>query len=292
MNPDSNVLYRALEEAVLAGARHLMSSIATRAAVQVRMKPDHTLILNLDLELQAIMVPLLASLLPVVAEEDESSHRLIDVHQSYFLVDPLDGTTTCKRFMYAGPGQVGFGPLAGLVIGGDVVACAYCNVPERILYTARRGEGCFATPLRDDGREVLTDQRVRLKPNVTHPLSESAVLFYAGKRGEMKLVEYLRNENLVENAYRFGGFANDCTRLARGSEQAIVQFSVRPWDFVAVLLATEAGYDAIVDPQGDSRRFTDWKLKANNPVLVAPAGSLETLAATARNLSPRNVEKR
>jgi fructose-1,6-bisphosphatase/inositol monophosphatase family enzyme len=283
MSPERNNLLRALEEAVIAAARHLKSAISTGAAVHVKMKGDNTLVMNLDLELQSIMMPILVPHLPVVAEEDESTHPLIDRHSSYFLVDPLDGTTTCKRFMHAAAGQVGFGPLAGVVIDGKVAACVYCNLPEAILYTAVRGEGCFSAPFRETGDVLPLATRRRLTADVTAPLSEAGVLFYAGKRGEMKIVEFLRNENLVENAYRFGGFANDCARLSRGYEQILVQFSVRPWDFAAILLAIEAGYGAVVDPHGGAAKFHEWTLRMNNPVLIAPPALLPELTKIVRS---------
>ena len=103
------------------------------------------------------------------------------------------------------------------------------------------------------------------------PLRESAVLYYPGKLGEMDLVKTLRERDIVENVYRFGGFANDCTRLARGFEQLHVQLSLKAWDLPAALIAIEAGHAAIMDPNGKRIPFADWEVADVNPLLLAHA---------------------
>jgi fructose-1,6-bisphosphatase/inositol monophosphatase family enzyme len=72
--------------------------------------------------------------------------------------------------------------------------------------------------------------------------------------------------------YRFGGFANDCARLAQGFEQMSIQFSAKPWDFSAVLLAAEAGLEVWLDPLGRRVPFSDWRISSDNPTIIVQPG--------------------
>mgnify|MGYP003704990719 CR=1 FL=1 len=86
-----------VESAVLDAAGYLVSALESGEQIDVTLKADHTQVLNLDLESQRRILSKLSGSFPILAEEDEGSHSLIDAGGSYFLVDPLDGTTSCKR---------------------------------------------------------------------------------------------------------------------------------------------------------------------------------------------------
>jgi fructose-1,6-bisphosphatase/inositol monophosphatase family enzyme len=85
-------------------------------------------------------------------------------------------------------------------------------------------------------------------------------------------MQHLKNHNAIENMYRFGGFANDCARLAQGFEQMSVQFSAKPWDFSAVLLAAEAGLEVWLDPLGRRVPLNEWRIESNNPLMIMHPG--------------------
>jgi hypothetical protein len=74
---------------------------------------------------------------------------------------------------------------------------------------------------------------------------------------------------IVETAYRFGGFANDCQRLACGFEQLQIQYTVKAWDFSATLFESEAGLDVWCDPLGKGVSYADWKVRLLNPIIAA-----------------------
>jgi fructose-1,6-bisphosphatase/inositol monophosphatase family enzyme len=101
-------------------------------------------------------------------------------------------------------------------------------------------------------------------------LVEAGVLFFVGHNGETRVMQHLKNNNAIENMYRFGGFANDCARLAQGFEQMSVQFSAKPWDFSAALLAAEAGLEVWLDPLGRRIPLNEWRIEPNNPVIIVP----------------------
>jgi fructose-1,6-bisphosphatase/inositol monophosphatase family enzyme len=258
-----------IESAVLAAARYLVQASISGERPDVQIKADHTMVMNLDLESQRRILAGLGSDFPIVAEEDESSHRLIESSRSYFLVDPLDGTTSCKRFLGQLGGHVGYGPLVGYVEEHQLTVASFFNIPQRALFTAVRGEGCFISypDLSDMGAEAPS-RRTRLVAASVPSLEEAGMLFFISKMGEAAVVHQLKLRNSVENIYRFGGFANDSARLAQGYEQIQLQCLVKPWDFTAVLLAREAGYEVIVDPLGERVPLAEWRMKANNPILA------------------------
>jgi fructose-1,6-bisphosphatase/inositol monophosphatase family enzyme len=258
---------RLVEAAVLEAGRYLASELGSGRALEVSVKSDHSLVMNLDLESQRRILQKLGSDTPIVAEEDESSHPLIEKEGSYFLVDPLDGTTSCKRFLGERGGQVGYGPLVGYVHENRLSVASFYSVPHRQLFTAVLGQGAFVSEV-DFVTAASADVRRRLEPKICPSLSEAGVLFFVGTTGEAKVVQHLKDLHAVENIYRFGGFANDCCRLAQGKEQLSVQFSVKPWDFTAVLIAAEAGLSVWADPLGKKVSLADWRIAMNNPLIV------------------------
>ena len=256
------------ERAVLSAARYLVDEMNSGRKPEVWVKPDHTLVMNIDLECQKRVLAELTrdGQQRIVAEEDEASHSLIEVGGSYFLVDPLDGTTSCRRFLGERGGQIGYGPLVGYVKDDALSVACFFNAPHRRLYTAVKGEGTYEVDVDFSDLSTLGNRR-RLRSEPVERLVHAGVLFYLGTLGEGKVMQLMRNENAIENMYRFGGFASDCARLARGSEQVSVQFAVKPWDFSGVLLSAEAGLNIYLDPLGDKIPLDSWKIQMNNPII-------------------------
>jgi fructose-1,6-bisphosphatase/inositol monophosphatase family enzyme len=257
-------------QAVLDSAQYLDRANLEKSALSVQVKPDNTLVMNLDLESQRRILPYLQGEYPIVAEEDPISHALISSEDSYFLVDPLDGTTSCKRFWGQQGGQVGFGPLVGFIKNHQLLASVFYSVPHRKLFTAVRGEGAHVTVFSADW--TITEHYRPLKVLPCQDLSKAGVVFLMSAGRETRIVEHLYLQNAVENVYRFGGCASDCARLAQGYEQIMVSFSVKPWDFPAVLLAAEAGCEVYCDPLARRLLLGEWRLEANNPIIIIPAG--------------------
>ena len=273
--PFSHIV-QVVESAVLDAAQYLEHAASTGVALQVNVKADHTLVMNLDLESQRRVLSRLPEGHKVVAEEDESSHGLIHSAESYFLVDPLDGTTSCKRFFGQKGGHVGYGPLVGYVHEGALAVASFYNVPQGKLLTAVKGQGAYvATP--DFSQAQAPLKRERLQPAPCNSLVQAGILFFIGHHGESRVMQHLRNNNALENMYRFGGFANDCSRLAQGFEQMSVQFSAKPWDFSAVLLAAEAGLEVWLDPLGRRIPLDQWRVEPNNPLIIVQPGIREEL---------------
>lgn len=258
-----------MESALCAAAAFLHAAVRDPKTMTVTKKADATLVTSLDTGSQHIILEQLGPKLPIVAEETESSHQLIS-SKEYYLVDPLDGTTSCKRFLGVSGGQIGFGPLLGYVRSGRLLAACFYNLPHNQVISAVRGHGVYISTGFSALPPIL--ERERLNVDSCTALHESAVLFYTGLSGEMDAITRLRKSDAIENVYRFGGFANDCTRLASGSEQIGIQFSAKPWDLSALLFPLEAGLTAIFDPFGRAVALDDWAMQPNNPLVIAHPG--------------------
>ncbi len=251
----------------MAAAQYILRCFDDPASIQVDRKADMTLVTSIDLGVQKLLIDRLQGQYPIVAEEDRSSHALLGREKSYLLIDPLDGTTSCKRFLNTIGGQIGYGPLVGLVENNRLVLSVFYNLPQRALFSAVRGGGTMMSEILPDASIPEFSKRQTLKIKPACALNESATLFYIGTKEELDIVHYLKKQGEVENFYRFGGFANDCTRLARGFEQIQVQFAVRPWDASATLLSYEAGFDFVMDPLGKKQRFEEYEMAMNNPLV-------------------------
>jgi myo-inositol-1(or 4)-monophosphatase len=260
-----------IREAVVEAARYLDRASRSGEGLRVEVKADNTLVMNLDLESQRIIINRLTGSYPIVAEEDSASHDRISSTNTYFLIDPLDGTTSCKRFLGQRGGHVGYGPLVGFVLEGELAVAAFYSIPHRQLFTAVKGQGTFVTTFGEDWA-VVESERKLIAPACTD-MKQAGMLFFISPYGEAPVVEFLRRHHAVENIYRFGGFASDCARLAQGYEQIQLQFVVKPWDFSAVLLSAEAGCEVFCDPLGRRTPLNDWRLESNNPIVTLPAGT-------------------
>ncbi|MFN4894932.1 MAG: inositol monophosphatase family protein [Pseudomonadota bacterium] len=255
-----------IKQAVIDAAEYLTKALGSGKPLELNYKSDSTLVMNLDLESQRIILQHLQDSYPIVAEEDPASHARISEGGSYFLVDPLDGTTSCKRFLGQRGGHVGYGPLVGFVHQGELVVAAFFSIPHRRLFMAVSGQGTTMTDFGDDFRSVQTAKKL-VAPECLD-LKQAGMLFFISQFGEASVVEYLRKQNAIENIYRFGGFASDCARLAQGYEQIQIQFAVKPWDFAAVLLAAEAGCEVFCDPLKRRVPLKQWRIEHNNPVVT------------------------
>ncbi len=117
-NTDDSKLFELLQRATLAGGAAIER--AAKNEITVEWKPDRTMVMNLDIASQTAILKVLGNALPIVSEEDPASHSLIEQGSDLFVVDPLDGTSSCRRALknYGKfiPSESGF----GLFIGGGL----------------------------------------------------------------------------------------------------------------------------------------------------------------------------
>jgi fructose-1,6-bisphosphatase/inositol monophosphatase family enzyme len=287
-------IYDLMEIACLDATRLLLSELQEGKDLQVERKADHTLVTRLDLLSQKTIVTRLGSICKVASEEDAATHSRVMEDGFCITVDPLDGTSACKRFGAVRGGQVGFGPLLGLFRDRKLQASCYYNVPTKTFFAAKLGSGCTRSkvnPLEGQRAPLWRDREILKVDAANITFKDAGVLFYPGVNGEMRVLEQLRRQENIEVAYRFGGFANDCSRLAQGFEQMGIQFICKPWDLPAALFPVEAGLTAQFP---ESAKFDRWQslgeyeVRAENPLLICPAhlgGGLREIAQAAMGAS-------
>lgn len=270
-----------MEQAVIAAGRYLTDRLKSPEKVEVWRKADNSLVMELDLEAERRISEVLAPVAPLVCEEADETHSLLTTASKFWLVDPVDGTSSCEKFLRGEGRETGFGPLVGWIEDGRAHACCFYHIPEDTLYTALLGEGAWS--LRDALSQLTLpplEHRVRLGANCPVDLAHASVLFYPGKLGESALVAKLKAAHPAIEARHLGGFASDCARVASGREQLQCQFSVKPWDYTVTLLAKEAGLRVLFDPMGAAQYFEKWQVQRNNPVLIYPPSMENVLPST------------
>ena len=259
-------------ESLIQASSHIFDLINKKEVLSTWTKENGSLVTNLDIECEKLIVGILKNIFPIVTEEDPSTHQILNSESTYFTVDPIDGTTACKRYLYELGGHVGFGPLIGYVRDGQFVSSCFFHIPRRTIYLAIKNSGTFKYAYSSidilEKRIPSFSEFQKLPKCLNVPLSSSAFLFYIGTNGEAQFIEKLKQSGLIENLYRFGGFANDSIRIAEGFEEGQIQFSIKAWDLAASLFTIETGSEAILDPLTNPVYFNDYKVKLNNPILV------------------------
>ena len=269
LNPCKHELIGPLIDVARKAAAWIVNTVSSDRGFHAERKGDGSWLLSLDLECDHLIRSELEGIAPVLSEEARESHTLLNQFDRYFLVDPIDGTSVCRRFPKLEGGQIGFGPLIGVVENHRLTAAAFLHLPRRSLIVAERGAGCYLARLTDlsNPSEDLSFHPV--KPvSFKSSLDQCVGLVALSDGQDLIPVIDLKLKGIIDNVYRFGGFANDTFRLLMGEEHFQIQRSVKSWDFVAAFLAHEIGYRVVMDPYGERVGFEDWSIKANNPILV------------------------
>lgn len=274
LTPEIAEIVALMESSAATAAELILGKLGDQAALSSWRKDDDTVVTAADLAAQELLVKLLQGSFSLVCEEDPSSHALVDTKDEYLLIDPLDGTATARRFGAMQGGQVGFGPIIGLVRKGRLEASVFVNIPQRRGYRAVKGFGVESFAMKNHNHKA---ERFRLEPVHPVPIEKSALLFYAGQNGELDVLATLRKKCALENYYRFGGFANDSVRVASNLEQLQLQFSVKAWDLPAALIPAEVGCGVLIDPQAKCVSLDQHKPRLENPLLVGQPHLLDII---------------
>lgn len=175
----------------------------------------------------------------IYAEENDLCD--IEGKDSYFIIDPIDGTTNFVRELHHSCISV------GLWEKGQIVAAAVYNPFADELFTAERGRGAYL-----NGNPIhVTDADL---PN-SLVLLGSAIYYRDTIPATLRFIEELFPCTL--DVRRGGSAALDLCYLAAGRADLFFECCLRPWDYAAgSLIVTEAG--GIVSAlDGSPLRFYD-----------------------------------
>lgn len=182
--------------------------------------------------------------------EEEKQHD-IQGKESFFIVDPIDGTTNFVRGLHHSCISV------GLYAGGKMESAAVYNPYYDELFTAGRGRGAY-----------LNGKRLEMKPV---SLQESLVLFGSAiyyrdtVPATVRMVQELFPMTL--DFRRGGSAALDLCYVAFGGGDVFFETCLQPWDYAAgSLIVTEAG-GIVTALDGNELRLTSpCSVAAGNPI--------------------------
>ncbi len=184
----------------------------------------------------------------IYAEEGD----LCDIAQrdSYFIIDPIDGTTNFVRELHHSCISV------GLWEKGEIVAAAVYNPFAGELFTAEKGRGAYL-----NGNALhVTDA------DLPHSLVllGSAIYYRDTIPATLRFIEELFPITL--DVRRGGSAALDLCYVAAGKADLFFECCLRPWDYAAgSLIVTEAG-GTVSALDGTPLRFYDrCSVAAGNP---------------------------
>ncbi len=184
----------------------------------------------------------------IYAEEDDLCD--IDERDSYFIIDPIDGTTNFVRDLHHSCISV------GLWEKGEIVAAAVYNPFARELFTAEKGRGAYLNgkPLRVTEADL---------PNSLILLG-SAIYYRDTIPATLRFIEELFPVAL--DVRRGGSAALDLCYLAAGKADLFFECCLRPWDYAAgSLIVTEAGGIASALDGSPLRFYDRCSVAAGNP---------------------------
>ncbi|SLN73505.1 inositol monophosphatase family protein [Oceanibacterium hippocampi] len=147
--------------------------------------------------------------------------------QSYWIVDPLDGTT---NFLHGIPH---FAISIGVEVRGEIVAGLILEPTRDELFFAEKGQGAFM-----NGRRLRVSARAKLP----EALLATGIPFL-GRDGHDRFSAELNHVmDKVAGIRRFGSAALDLAYVAAGRYEAFWERGLSPWDIAAgIILVREAG---------------------------------------------------
>ena len=204
-----------------------------RSGVAVEDKADESPVTIADRETEAAITRAILERFPTHAIFGEEFGRQEGTSAYTWIVDPIDGT---KSFISGSPL---FGMLLGVVRDGH---------PEAGLIRMPALGECIAG-CRGRGAALKGDP-VRCRP--APPLAEARL--YLNESNLLMLREPERFARLAQ-AGRLRRFAYDCysfALLAMGQIDAVVDYDLKPYDYMPVVPVIEAAGGVITDWQGDA----------------------------------------
>ena len=232
----------ALLEACVLAAREAGAEILklVERGFEVETKQDESPVTVCDRAAEHIILAALAEAapaIPIIAEEEVAAGRIPAHGDTYFLVDPLDGT---KEFVRGGDDYT---VNIGLIVGGSPrLGVVYQPACDR-LWGGLVGEGAFAEDA-SGRRAIRTRER---SPNLDAVASKSHLT--------QSTVDYLREAVGECEHVSIGSSLKFCI-VAEGRADIYPRLSpTSEWDTAAGQCVLEAAGGLVVDPRGRPLRY-------------------------------------
>lgn len=258
-----SALINVMERAVRKAGRGLVHDLGEVEQLQVSRKGPADFVSKADVKAEQTIREELSRARPDFGFIQEEGGRIeAKDGDSYWIVDPLDGTT---NFLHGIPH---FAISIGLVQKGDVQAGMVFAPATDELFYAEKGKGAFLNfnRLRASGRTKMADALF------------ATGIPYMGKPGHDRLLSDLKalTDN-VSGIRRFGVASLDLAWVAAGRFDGFWERGLKQWDIAAgIILVREAG-GLVTDITGGRKMMETGDIIAANNSLHAPL--LKTLKA-------------
>lgn len=245
-----------MERAARKAARSLLHDFGEVEQLQVSRKGPADFVSNADTQAERLLREELSRARPEYGFRLEEGGTIkAPDDASYWIVDPLDGTT---NFLHGVPH---FAISIGLEQNGELVAGVVLDPTRDELFFAERGRGAFVNDqrLRVSGRTRLTDSLI------------ATGIPYHGKVGhELFHAEMRELTDKVAGIRRFGVASLDLAYVAAGRYDGFWERGLKQWDIAAgIVLVREAG-GLVSDITGGRRMMETGDIVCANGSVHAP----------------------
>lgn len=202
-------------------------------SLQVSYKPDQSPVTEADCLLEENFIHAIRQCYPEDAIFGEESGTEGDQDGPLWVIDPIDGT---KSFLSGNPL---FGMLLAYLEGGEPLAGAIAMPALSEIYT-----GGLGVPATRNGRTIHVSGHTSL---------EASVLYI--NEGDKLLSEHPELLQKLLGAAKVHRFAYDCyshALLSAGHIDCVVDYDLKPYDFLAVAAVVKAAGGIATDWQGQA----------------------------------------
>ncbi|PAY10771.1 3'(2'),5'-bisphosphate nucleotidase CysQ [Bradyrhizobium sp. UFLA03-84] len=244
------------ELVIRAGARILA---VDRAAAHVQVKQDRSPVTEADFAANSILVDGLSRLVPNALVISEECPQTVDPsrHQSFYLVDPLDGT---KEFI---AGRKEYTVNVALVTGGVPLLGVIGAPALGMLWRGIVGRGAERLTLRDGLRQA--PQAIRSR---RHPPGKPSLVAVSRSHSDERTAAMIRARGDIVR--RRVGSALKFAWVAEGRIDAYPRLSpTREWDVAAGHAIVTAAGGAVTDSSGEPIKFGQMQAGFVIPEFVA-----------------------
>lgn len=251
-----SALINAMANAARKAQRSLIRDFNEVEHLQVSKKGPADFVSAADRKAEKILQQELAKLRPDFGFIMEEGGRIeARDGKSYWIIDPLDGTT---NFLHGIPH---FAISVGVQREGELIAGIVLDVVRDELFWAEKGVGAYVNERR---------LRVSARRKLTEAVFGTGIPFH-GRPGHAAFVKDLTNiMPEVAGIRRMGAAALDLCYVAAGRFDGFWESGLSAWDMAAgIVLVREAG-GMVTDLAGGDQMLSTGGIVAANDVLHAP----------------------
>ncbi|WP_374465996.1 inositol monophosphatase [Ferrovibrio sp.] len=257
-----SALINAMANAARKAQRSLIRDFNEVEHLQVSKKGPADFVSAADRKAEKILQQELAKLRPDFGFIMEEGGRIeAKDGKSYWIIDPLDGTT---NFLHGIPH---FAISVGVQREDELVAGIVLDVVRDELFWAEKGVGAYVNERR---------LRVSARRKLTEAVFGTGIPFH-GKPGHAAFVKDLTSiMPEVAGIRRMGAAALDLCYVAAGRFDGFWESGLSPWDMAAGIVVVREAGGMVTDLAGGDQMLSTGGIVAANDVLHAPLRKLLT----------------